>query len=168
VSAARIPLRFGPPVSQNAGVTKRAGREPTGKAPELAALDWSGRQDLNLRPPGPERVSGSCDGLTLSGTASHPRDTTADVDPANPLSGRRDTRYEAGFVPTVSPRFRSKLVLPEQLLTVRGAAKRLRISRASLYRLCAQNRVAHVRVGNAIRFTPADIAAFVHARHGAS
>jgi len=49
-------------------------------------------------------------------------------------------------------------------LTIREAAERLNISRAALYKLCAQNQVAHVRVGNAIRFAAADIAAFVRTR----
>jgi excisionase family DNA binding protein len=63
----------------------------------------------------------------------------------------------------VSPRFRRKLILPERLLSIREAAERLNISRASLYKLCAQNQVVHVRVGNAIRFAPEDISGFVRA-----
>ena len=127
-------------------------------------MSESGRQDSNLRPPGPELQSGSCDSLALPGTGSHSLDITMDSDPAHPLNGRPDKPCEAGFVPTVSPRFRENLVLPEQLLTVREAAQRLKVSRASLYKLCAQNQVVYVRVGNAIRFAPADLAAFVRAR----
>jgi excisionase family DNA binding protein len=67
----------------------------------------------------------------------------------------------------VSPRFRAKLILPERLLSVREAAERLNISRASLYKLCAQNQVAHVRVGNAIRFAPEDLSGFLRARRKA-
>ena len=43
----------------------------------------------------------------------------------------------------------------------RQAAERLNISTASLYKLCAQNQVAHVRVGNTIRFNPADVSILV-------
>jgi excisionase family DNA binding protein len=75
----------------------------------------------------------------------------------------RDSPCEAGFVPTVSPRFQRKLILPERLLTIREAAERLNISRASLYKLCAQNQVAYVRVGNAIRFAPEDLSGFLRA-----
>jgi len=64
----------------------------------------------------------------------------------------------------VSPRFRAKLELPERLLSVREAAALLSISRASLDKLCAQNQVAHVRVGNVIRFTEEDLAEIVRAR----
>ena len=66
------------------------------------------------------------------------------------------------------PRAFGKLLLPERLLSVREAAERLNISRASLYKLCAQNQVAYVRVGNAIRFVPEDVAAFVRPRRRAS
>ena len=64
----------------------------------------------------------------------------------------------------MSPRLRTGLILPEQLFTVREAAQRLSISRALLYKLCAQNQVLHLRVGNTIRFTPADLSTFVRAR----
>src|SRR6266478_522452 len=38
-----------------------------GKVPELAALGWSGRQDLNLRPPGPEGEKDELHGVSESG-----------------------------------------------------------------------------------------------------
>src|SRR5207237_318639 len=72
---------------------------------------WSGRQDLNLRPPGPERQLGSCDSLALPGIASHPLDIAAHPDPAHPLNGGPDKPCEAGFVPPVSPRSRGNFVL---------------------------------------------------------
>jgi excisionase family DNA binding protein len=61
----------------------------------------------------------------------------------------------------VSHDFRAKLLLPEQLLTVRQAAERLNISTASLYKLCAQNQLAYVRVGNAVRFPKEDLAQMI-------
>ena len=116
---------------------------------------------MNLRPPGPERQPGHFDRVALPGTTSHPLDNTGDVAPGNPLNGTAAKPCEAGFVPQVSHDFRARLLLPEQLLTVRQAAERLNISTASLYKLCAQNQVAHVRVGNTIRFNPADVSILV-------
>lgn len=39
-----------------------------------------------------------------------------------------------------------------RLLTVRDVARVLGVSTATVYRLCEEGRLAHVRVGNAIRF----------------
>jgi excisionase family DNA binding protein len=40
------------------------------------------------------------------------------------------------------------------LLTVAEVARRLRVSRATVYKLVAEGKLPHVRIGNAIRFTP--------------
>jgi excisionase family DNA binding protein len=40
------------------------------------------------------------------------------------------------------------------MLTVAEAAQRLRVSRATVYKLVAEGRLAHVRIGNQIRFQP--------------
>ncbi|MBI5627309.1 MAG: helix-turn-helix domain-containing protein [Candidatus Rokubacteria bacterium] len=37
------------------------------------------------------------------------------------------------------------------LLTIREVAERLRVCRATVYRLCAEGRLDHIRVSNAIR-----------------
>src|SRR4051812_21608081 len=50
---ARLPALV-PLVSHEARSTENRGREPQEFPSELAAVNWSGRQDLNLRPPGPE------------------------------------------------------------------------------------------------------------------
>jgi excisionase family DNA binding protein len=102
--------------------------------------------------------------LALPGTSSHPLDSPQEVHPAHPLNGTPAKPGEAGFVPVVSPGIRRKLLLPEQLLSVRQAAELLSIS-ASLYKLCAKNQVAHVRIGNALRFADADLEAFLHTRY---
>jgi excisionase family DNA binding protein len=39
-------------------------------------------------------------------------------------------------------------------LTVADVARRLRVSRATIYKLVAVGRLAHVRIGNSIRFWP--------------
>jgi excisionase family DNA binding protein len=38
------------------------------------------------------------------------------------------------------------------LLTVVEVARRLRVSRATVYKLVAEGKLAHVRIGNSIRF----------------
>lgn len=43
------------------------------------------------------------------------------------------------------------------MLTVAEAARRLRVSRATVYKLVAEGRLAHVRIGNQIRFPTAAI-----------
>jgi excisionase family DNA binding protein len=40
------------------------------------------------------------------------------------------------------------------LLTVAEVARRLRVSKATVYKLVAKGRLAHVRIGNSIRFLP--------------
>ena len=47
-------------------------------------------------------------------------------------------------------------------LTVREVATRLRLSTATIYRLCESGRLDHVRVSNAIRVAEADLRAFLH------
>jgi excisionase family DNA binding protein len=40
------------------------------------------------------------------------------------------------------------------LLTVAEVARRLRVSRATVYKLVAERRLAHLQIGNSIRFPP--------------
>jgi excisionase family DNA binding protein len=49
----------------------------------------------------------------------------------------------------------------DHLLTVRAAAERLAVSTATVYALCERGELPHVRVSNAIRIAPADLAAFL-------
>jgi excisionase family DNA binding protein len=49
------------------------------------------------------------------------------------------------------------------MLTVREVAARLGVCTATVYKLCERGELAHVRVLNAIRVTPADLAAFISA-----
>jgi|HubBroStandDraft_4_1064222.scaffolds.fasta_scaffold76038_2 excisionase family DNA binding protein len=54
-----------------------------------------------------------------------------------------------------------------RLLSVRETAHRLGVCTATVYTLCDAGRLAHVRVRNAIRVAPQDLATFVRAhRHG--
>ena len=47
------------------------------------------------------------------------------------------------------------------LLTVREVAAILRVCRDTVYRLCAKDDLAHVRILNAIRIAPADLELFL-------
>jgi excisionase family DNA binding protein len=44
------------------------------------------------------------------------------------------------------------------MLSVAEAARRLRVSRATVYKLVAEGKLAHVRIGNQIRFLPGSLA----------
>ena len=52
-------------------------------------------------------------------------------------------------------------------LTVREVAARLRLSTATVYRLCESSGLEHVRVSNAIRVAETDLRAFIR-RQGRS
>ncbi len=46
-------------------------------------------------------------------------------------------------------------------MTVRAAAERLAVSTATVYALCDRGELPHVRISNAIRIAPADLAAYL-------
>ena len=50
---------------------------------------------------------------------------------------------------------------PERLLTVREVAARLAVAASTVYALCAIGRLPHVRVANAIRVSPDDVAEYL-------
>jgi excisionase family DNA binding protein len=50
------------------------------------------------------------------------------------------------------------------LLTVREVAAFLRVSARTVYLLCDEGKLAHVRIANAIRVEPATLAAFVRSQ----
>jgi excisionase family DNA binding protein len=76
------------------------------------------------------------------GTAQHARGDTSDA--------------VAALIPP--RRLRS---LSGGLLTVREVAAELKTSTAAVYRLCERGDLAHVRVSNAVRIAPADLAAYL-------
>jgi excisionase family DNA binding protein len=53
---------------------------------------------------------------------------------------------------------------PGRLLTVRQVAEVLSVAPFTVYRLAKGGELRHVRVSNALRFEPADLAAFVASR----
>jgi excisionase family DNA binding protein len=48
--------------------------------------------------------------------------------------------------------------VPQRLLTVREVAKALNVSTSTVYKLCEEGKLPHVRVSNAIRVHPAALA----------
>ena len=105
----------------------------------------------------PAVISGSQPCGSVRGAAPSP------VQPSQPFAGVRKP-----FVPAVSPgaaRATSRLRALEggagRLLTVREVAERLAVSTATVYALCARGELPHVRVSNAIRIAPGDLAAFL-------
>jgi len=49
----------------------------------------------------------------------------------------------------------------ERLLTIAEAAEHLGVSDTTVYRLISRDELAYVRIGRAIRITPADLAAYI-------
>ena len=82
------------------------------------------------------------------------------VQPFQPFAGARKP-----FVPALSPaapgRLRAVDGGADRLLMVREAAERLAVSTATVYALCDRGELPHVRISNAIRIAPADLAAFL-------
>jgi excisionase family DNA binding protein len=64
------------------------------------------------------------------------------------------------------PRAQLGIVDGGGVLTVREVAERLAISTATVYALCDRGELPHVRISNAIRIDPADLAAFIAGRTG--
>jgi excisionase family DNA binding protein len=99
---------------------------------------------LNLRPLGPE---GSPPGSDTVGF----RPTTTDV-PATTGGGRSsgsDTGRLSRSGPAPSVTFQAQQTLgTSRLLTIREVADRLRVCRATVYRLVAEGRIAAVRVSS--------------------
>ena len=122
-------------------------------------FNWSGRQDSNLRPLGPEGASViSNESIGVQPLAFvHGRDAPCD---AFARSGRSGT---LGRVTPVGPTRRRTDRLgaaPPALLTVREAAQRLSVSTATIYALCDRGQLQNVRVSNAIRLRVEDLEEF--------
>jgi excisionase family DNA binding protein len=106
-------------------------------------------------PGSPERRTGSQPvvNITLGGAGG--------VQPSQPFAG-----FPKGFVTPLVTGGRGKAghlrSLPEEaetLLTVREVAGRLRVSTATVYKLCARGELRSVRVLNALRISKSDLAA---------
>ena len=118
----------------------------------VSGAKWSGRQDLNLRPLGPEGPNADPHGVVPGHLASYPVDNTGVV-------GVTGSHTVAPLPPVATP-FGALVVrgVPGALLTVREVAARLRVSRATVYRLVQGGAVPVLRVSNSIRIPAAALA----------
>jgi excisionase family DNA binding protein len=147
-----------PLVSPSSSAAKVLRRDATDNSRAIKSLRQSGRQDLNLRPLGPELDSACSDGLASGGIGTQALDIIGSAEPVDPSNGIGATPDQRPFVPPVSPR---NVELPERLLTVREVADHLRVCPATVYKLCDADELAHVRISNAIRVAPSDLAQFM-------
>ncbi len=70
----------------------------------------------------------------------------------------------SGILPAGSPRLRALDGGAANLLSVREVADRLGVTTATVYKLARLGELPQVRVLNAIRVAPADLAAYIEAR----
>jgi excisionase family DNA binding protein len=119
----------------------------------------SGRQDLNLRPLGPEAASSFVDGLGLSSTGADSQDISGAGSSSLPDGVGRD-----GPIRTESwaPVGRPPLLLGvELLLTVKQVAVLLGVCRATVYAMVERGELPHVRLGGLVRIRPDELTAAV-------
>ena len=142
-------LRFPAPAALLCGETaadrKKVAAGPPAEAERSSGLRMSGRQDLNLRPLGPEGPQGDPHGVVPGGTASYPFDNTGNA-------GDAGFHPVAPLPPDATP-FGALVVqeTPGPLLTVAEVAVRLRVSRATIYRLVRAGALPALRISNSIR-----------------
>jgi excisionase family DNA binding protein len=104
----------------------------------------SGRQDSNLRPLGPE---GSTAGSDTVG--SDPMATDVPEIAGDGFGERSDTDRPSRPGPAGSVTFQAQRTLgTARLLTVREVAARLRVCKATVYRLVAEGRIPAVRISS--------------------
>jgi len=123
----------------------------------------SGRQDLNLRPLGPEGPAPFADELAATRTGSDSVDKL-EAAAASPLdralpNGPIRTQYWAPV-----GRAADLILGVERLLTVKEVATRLHVCRATVYSMVERGELPHVRVGNAVRFEPTRLVAALERR----
>jgi excisionase family DNA binding protein len=128
---------------------------------KISALDWSGRQDSNLRPPGPEPEREEFHGVAPGGTGEQPAEKTeerdtADSDTVAP-NGYGETAFGAPVVRDLPPDPGPH----ERLLTVREVSARLGVSTALVYKLCERDELRSLRIGGALRFQEEAVQSFL-------
>jgi len=116
---------------------------------------------LNLRPPGPERAPDESHSVSSGGIASQEPEITGDAELAASDGVAESGCVETPFGAPVVRRIGPDPGPHERLLTVREVAARLGVCTALIYRLCAWDELAVLRIGGALRFYPKSIESFV-------
>jgi excisionase family DNA binding protein len=113
---------------------------------------WSGRQDLNLRPLGPESAQSQSHVSRPYTLASYPMDSTGREEHA--------TSHSGAPVSSRTTPFAAPVLRPDphrEWMTPREVAALLKVGRATVYKLVAAVKLEHVRVGMAIRILRAPV-----------
>src|SRR5438874_9177229 len=129
--------------------------------------DWSGRQDSNLRPPGPELRTGRFPSVRRLFLPSQALEIRKGEKHAKTLNPRRTMPCEARFVAPVSPTARR----PSPTWVLSLSFRSERSLHASVYAGplrtdCASEATCPTSVSNAIRVVPAALAAYLATRQG--
>ena len=113
-------------------------------------LTLSGRQDLNLRPLGPELRKMVVDGVSRRGSSKQPLDKTQ-RETGSTLDAVASIAHRLQFLGAPVVRGFSRKLNGRGFLTVAEVAKVLGLSRATVYRLCKEGVIPSVKFLNSIR-----------------
>ena len=127
----------------------------------LGAFRWSGRLDLNQRPRAPQGPPRDFHGVSPVSTECHPAEIR-EVCRTGSFHTEAPNAYET--TPFGAPVARLSRV---RWLTPGEVAARLRVCRATVYKLCDVRQLEYARVGLSIRISEQQLEAFLIAR-GAS
>jgi excisionase family DNA binding protein len=120
-------------------------------------IEWA-LQDSNLRPIGYEPNPQAVQPFAAVDKNS---ESLVNGDPTESSRSQRIGGFIKKFVPSLSPTLKSIPGGAGHLLSVREIAARLGVSTATVYKLCDCGELPYVRVSNAIRVAPADLAEFI-------
>lgn len=155
---------------------------------DFASLVLSGREDLNLRPAGPETAWAPSQTVRILrksarrlptervGQSSRPSHSQRKPKvllpicyptPAGPAAQRASGGERRAPIASVAPTLADLRVLwggRDRPLRVAEVAEHLGVCNASVYRLCERGELPHVWIVNSIRIRPSDLGAFLSAR----
>jgi hypothetical protein len=161
-------LRFGEPVGKRCTIPISEGPGPEAEASDSGPFDWSGRQDSNLRPLGPEPALGAVHALSGSGKPSQALDDTG-IDPGHaveslPPDPPNGADGSASADQVAADLRRTEYLRPEGLLSVRAVAERLELSAATVYNDINAGRLRWVLFGSVRRVRPEDLGLYAQTR----